>query len=235
LNAAPLREAPRRLWTGVLDFVYPRRCFGCGSEGQFICIRCISGLARADPPRCEYCWSPRIAQQCASCPAVRHLDGVRSGFVHQGLAREAVIELKYNGISSAGTELGARLAEALSGWIGGAEVIVPVPLHPARQRTRGYNQAERLAQGVAARIGLPVDSRLLRRSRRTRSQAAGLNYEQRLENVRDAFETHRPAAGMRILLVDDVITTTATMQACAAALKAAGAELVCGVSFTREG
>ncbi|HEX5939967.1 MAG TPA: ComF family protein [Dehalococcoidia bacterium] len=160
---------------------------------------------------------------------------MRSGFIHQGLAREAVIQLKYGGVFSAGPEMGKRLAEALAGWTGGAEVVVPVPLHSSRERSRGYNQARKLAEGFAARVGLPLEPGLLRRKKRTRSQAAGLNYEARLENVRDAFETSGRAQGRRITLVDDVVTTTATMQACALALKSAGAASVSGVSFTREG
>lgn len=146
-----------------------------------------------------------------------------------------MLKLKYGGLSSAGPEMGARLAEAIHGWTGGATVVVPVPLHRSRERSRGYNQAASLAEGFAGRVGLPVDRDLLRRTKRTRSQAAGLNYAGRLENVLDAFEARGPADGLRIVLVDDVITTTATTQACAATLKAAGAESVSAVSFTREG
>jgi ComF family protein len=235
LSSSSLIKAAGRAWSQTLDFVYPRRCFGCGEEGLFICLDCIGGLQKADPPRCPYCWSPRVSVSCTSCPAVRHLDEVRSGFIHQGLAREAVLNLKYRGIYAAGAEMGSRLAEALHGWRGGAEVIVPVPLHRSRQQTRGYNQAARLAEGFAERLGLPLDDTLLRRRLATRSQAAGLDYEARLANVRDAFEAAGSAAGMRVLLVDDVVTTTATLQACAAALRAAGAASVDGVSFTREG
>jgi ComF family protein len=221
-------------WSTALDFVYPRRCLGCGEEGHYICMQCIAGLQKADPPRCPYCWSVLLSAVCASCPQIRYLDAIRSGFVHQGLAREAVLELKYNGVYAAGPELGLRLAEALHGWHGDAEVVVPVPLHRSRQRSRGYNQAAKLAEGFARRLDLPLDTSLLRRSRRTQSQAAGLNYQERLDNVHGAFEALRPAQGMRVLLVDDVLTTTATMQACASTLKAAGAASVCGVSFTRE-
>lgn len=235
MSLPSLKTAAASAWLKTLEFVYPSRCFGCSEEGRFICLQCIVGLQKADPPRCPQCWSPLVSPKCASCPDERYLDEVRCGFIHKGLAREAVLELKYGGVYAAGAEMGMRLAEALAGWHGSADVVVPVPLHRSRQRTRGYNQAAKLAEGFADRVGLQLDQQLLRRSRRTRSQAAGLNYEARFANVQDAFETAQSATGMKILLVDDVVTTTATLQACAAALKAAGADTVYGVSFTREG
>jgi ComF family protein len=119
------------------------------------------------------------------------------------------------------------------------DLLVPVPLHPARQRERGYNQAELLARAFGDRIGLPVVNTGLRRARSTRPQIS-LNASDRRENVQDAF-TYQPRTadqgdavrGRRVLVVDDVCTTGSTLEACSLALKAGGASSVWGFTLAR--
>ena len=113
-------------------------------------------------------------------------------------------------------------------------MIVPVPLHRSRLRERGYNQAELLARAVGRWIETPVDAGLLARTAGAGSQARSATREERQANVAGAFEARRDAQGRSIVVVDDVTTTGATLQACAAALRKAGVRRVWGLTFTRE-
>ena len=114
------------------------------------------------------------------------------------------------------------------------DALVPVPLHPRRLRERGYNQAELLAQQMGRRLGVPVAARSLVRVRNTPAQARSENRETRRANVAAAFRAKDAFDGRRVLLVDDVCTTGATLEACAAALREAGAQEVWGVTLARE-
>ncbi|MPZ23454.1 MAG: ComF family protein [Dehalococcoidia bacterium] len=228
LNLAPLLS-------GAVDLLYPPRCFGCSREGSFVCSRCRGRLEPAAEPRCDLCWAPAAAGPSHHCLSTWSLSGIRSAFVHTEVARSAAIQLKYGGVRAAAGELGHLLAEAQPDWPSEADVVVPVPLHRWRRVRRGYNQAELLARSYAREVGLPLDSSLLLRTRRTRQHAAGLSRAERLNNVAGAFRVGKGAEieGKRIILIDDVVTTAATMSACAVALKAAGCDEVHGLSLTR--
>ncbi len=144
-------------------------------------------------------------------------------------ARRAVHALKYDGwwrVSSALAESMVRLGPLAAGG-----VLVPIPLAPSRQRTRGYNQSAKLAQALAIRVGLRVDEGLLTRIRETRSQTA-LTPDQRAANLRGAF-ARRKRLAERIVLVDDVFTTGATLVAAATALLEGGTPSVSAVTFAR--
>jgi ComF family protein len=130
--------------------------------------------------------------------------------------------------------LGQLLAEFLRSYPLPGEVLIPVPLHPKRLRERGYNQATLLAREVSKLNGLPVDERLLLRQRDTITQARTASSMERRSNVHDAFICRQELHGERILLIDDVCTTGATFDACAAALKAAGAGSVWGLTVASE-
>jgi ComF family protein len=130
--------------------------------------------------------------------------------------------------------LGQLLAEFLRSYPLPGEVLIPVPLHPKRLRERGYNQAALLAREVSKLNGLPVDERLLLRQRDTITQARTTSSLERRSNVYDAFICQQGLHGERILLIDDVCTTGATLDSCAAALKAAGAGSVWGLTVATE-
>jgi len=143
-----------------------------------------------------------------------------------GYYRRLLHHFKFNGRMEAGTFLGNKLAECLSRTAPPIDALVPVPLHPARQRERGYNQSECLARAVGAVLDIPVVCQLLRRVRNTPSQT-DLGREQRQHNVLRAFVADAaPPADQRILLVDDVCTTGSTLESCRQTLTEAGFDVV---------
>ena len=152
-----------------------------------------------------------------------------------GRAREAVHGLKYRGWKALAGPMGGLLAENLAEEPLPFDVVLPVPLHPGRLRQRGYNQSELLAAELGRRVGLPMATGYLRRVRDSSPQARSPSAEQRWGNVAGAFTCRE--AGVykrRVLLVDDVCTTGATLEACSMAVRGAGATSVFGLTFARE-
>jgi len=220
----------------LLDLAFPARCPGCGREGAPICAACLPALdARLEQP-------PGIPIGLPSDlpPAILQLEWCAP---FGGLVRRALHQLKYGGETRLAGPLGAAIARRWARAAAGGDVLVPVPVHAARARQRGYDQAELLARAAAAELGLPW-APILERARATIAQF-DLDRATRATNVRGAFrlkpwpggqhETARsPLAGRWIVLVDDVVTTGATLTACAAPLLAAGALGVSAVTVARE-
>jgi ComF family protein len=160
--------------------------------------------------------------------------GLRSGFVYRDVAREAVLSLKFEGVSAIAPRMASLMANVLADWSPPVETMVPVPLGWMRRRTRGYNQSELLAGEISRITELPVERHALRRRRQTSPQARQRDAVSRRENMRAAFEAGpRPASGS-VLLIDDVATTGATLDACARVLLEAGASEVYALTFARE-
>jgi ComF family protein len=168
---------------------------------------------------CDRCWAS-IATFARPADAIGEYDGT---------LREIIHALKYDGRRSTAPRLAALMKQQGADLLAGADSVVPVPLHPARERERGFNQADELARG----LGLPV-AHLLRRVRSTQPQV-DLSADARKSNVRDAFICHGtcPAPPRVIVLVDDVTTTGATLDACARVLKAAGVREVRALTAAR--
>ena len=143
--------ALRRIGETALDAVLPPRCAGCGRFGGFLCDQCEAALIVAAPPRCEICWQP-VARPptCPRCSAQRPaFEGLRAPYVFEGIARELVHALKYRQQRALASAAAALLARYLEKQPVPFDVIVPVPLHPHRERTRGYNQSALIARGLA--------------------------------------------------------------------------------------
>jgi ComF family protein len=149
---------------------------------------------------------------------------------------EAIILLKYHAVTPLGGWFAARLAELVTRWPEGfaADVVVPVPLHPTRMRERGHNQAELIARPLARRMHLPLRSYLLVRTK-PRPEKLKLTSRERWRSVRGAYAIRAGTRvdKLRVLLVDDVFTTGATLDACARALRQAGAASVVGLTVAR--
>ncbi len=184
--------------------------------------------------------------ECGVCRAdAPAFDGARSFGLYTGKLRQAVLRLKFGGDDRLGVRLGEGLAptwEALPlGGEFGAPLIVPVPLHPSRRRERGFNQSELLAAGLVRALkrqsggDAPLVVKTCMHRKRATPPQTGLSVAARRENLRGAFEVAKPeeVRGRAIVLVDDVMTTGATLSACARALKRAGAAKVMGLTLAR--
>jgi len=221
----------------LIDLLFPPRCVGCGSEGAFVCASCQGNLSRLTPPVCPTCSKPLA--RADSCPYCRNwkldIDGVRSPFAFEGLIRKAVHHLKYGHFKALAAPLGQLLAQYMESQPVAADVLVPVPLHSRRLRERGYNQSALLAAEVGKRNCLPVVADSLVRLRHTKAQVKTADAEERQRNLAGAFGCRNTKlAGKRVLVVDDVCTTGATLNSCATALRAAGATSVWGLALARE-
>ena len=185
---------------GFVQLVAPARCVG--GEELCSCVFCAA---------CE-----SLLEQAASPSAV---------FEYGGPIADAIHRFKYRGRSELGAALGSLMAEAAGRWAGEVDAVVPVPLHWRRRRWRGYDQAALLARPTAKALGVPALLRGLRRVRHTPSQV-NLPHDERQANVAGAFAPGRLRGVGRVLLVDDVRTTGATLEAASKALRAGGAREV---------
>jgi len=210
-----------------------------------ICEECLAEIRRFDGLQCESCGrpfaSPVVAESiqkiCYLCRrGAYRFDRVRSFGLYNDALSGAILLLKYESLKRLGGWFAGLLEPVVREEFKGLEfdAIVPVPLHPLRQRERGYNQAELIARPLARRLGLKMATYLLVRTR-PRPAKSVLTLRERWESVRSAYETRSGAKvdKLRILLVDDVFTTGATLDACARALREAGAASVQGVTVAR--
>ncbi|MBK9709983.1 MAG: ComF family protein [Kouleothrix sp.] len=201
----------------LLALLFPDRCAGCRRLGALLCAGCQAALL------------PYPADGRQPPPG---LADVRIAFTYQSPLREAIHELKYRRVRRMARPLGALLAAHVSACPPAVDAVLAIPLHASRLAERGFNQADALAREVAASLRLPVIDQGLVRVRSTEQQAR-LDARGRAENMRGAFAWPIGTPPPRLLLVDDVYTTGATMGACAEALIDAGATAVHGLALAR--
>lgn len=223
-----------------LDLLFPLHCTVCQRGGSILCAACLAQIQPLAPPFCPRCNAALIAAQgiCRSCryhPLA--LSGLRAASTYQDPLRSCIHALKYSGQTRLAQPLGSFLARTYTARQMQADMLVPVPLHSSRQRERGYNQSQLLAEACAHELGLPIYSQLLIRTRATSAQAR-LEAKERRNNVAGAFICNPTCISgtlhnRSIALIDDVCTTGATLEACAAALFAAGASSVWGLVLAR--
>lgn len=226
----------QRLKTAILDILLPLQCVGCGREGNLLCRSCSESLPRVRLPLCQRCGATvnegNLCPTCLNHPLA--IDRIRSAFLFQGVVRQAILQFKYRHLKTMAAPLAQLLAEYLHSHPMMGEVLVPVPLHPRRLRRRGYNQACLLAEELSKLTGLPVAEDALIRVRDALPQARTKSAVERRQNVRHAFACPGTMEGVQVLLIDDVCTTGSTLDACAIALKSAGASSVWGLTVARE-
>jgi len=226
-NGAALRNA-------LLDLLFPPRCVVCRHSGTWLCASCAAQFEKILPPFCERCGRPlngrASCRYCAQSPIV--INGMRAVAFFDGALRQAIHAFKYLHRVELADYFGTMLSDYLLTFPLTVDTIIAVPLHWERERARGYNQAALLANTLGARLHIPVWNDALRRTRATRSQTE-LTAEERRANVRDAFVASARVRGARVLLIDDVCTTGATMDACGTALYAQGAQAVWGLAVAR--
>lgn len=237
-----------RHWGDVmLSMLYPRRCPGCGSDilpgvpGTF-CNRCAAEIRYITEDRCPKCGNqlgPHVGENRKACPSCKSGFAFRRAVAvwrYDGPGRDAVVRWKYGGALDCEKVFVDRVVDLLQGedFLDELEVVAAVPMHWRRRAARKFNQAELLARGVARKLNLPYARRAITRIRNTPSQVK-LSAVERRQNVRGAFRSkkHKKIAGKVVLLIDDVVTTCATVDECSRALRAAGAKRVYVASVGR--
>jgi competence protein ComFC len=203
--------------------------------GSWLCERCRGRIRRLEEPMCRRCGVEleSVQRQCGCRGRLKALSRLRSAVAYEGPIEPVVRRFKYEGWRRLAGPLALLLAERLVVEGLAAHWVLPVPLHAGRLRQRGFNQADLLARELRRRLALGQPPGELVRTRATPPQV-GHDRVWRLENVRGAFTWHGPdLAGQALLVVDDVATTGATLEACAAALKVGGSGPVMGVSVAR--
>ena len=223
---------PPNQLTALIQRLWPGRCLLCGeaTTNKRMCAACQQDLPRNHCP-CPHCAQPMPAPAATACAACLHRTPIFSRVIAPWIYALPVDHLlhrfKYHGQLGYGDLLGSLLAEHLSTTLTEAQrpgLILPVPLHPARQRRRGFNQALELARPVAQRLNVPLESRRLRRIRATPEQVQ-LNARARRRNLRGAF-SFRGTCPAHVAIMDDVFTTGSTAAEIARVLRRAGAERI---------
>lgn len=234
----------------LIGVLFPAGCRVCDrllttASRVPICKDCLSSFIRVPAVACTTCGRPLVEfgsaqEQPLLCPACRDhtyaFERARSFALYEGALVKTILLLKFEQIQPLGAWFAERLAEVVQNEAEAlaADVIVPVPLHRQRERERGYNQAALLSRPLAKKLGLPHKAVLLMRTQ-PRPDKHILSLKERWESVRGAFAT-RPGSqvdNQRVLLVDDVLTTGATLDACSRALRGAGAKSVVGLTVAR--
>lgn len=214
---------------GLFDLLLPGACAGCGRYGAVLCASCVASMQPAGAP---------VDRFAASDPGVVVGDAMElamAAFAHEGAMRRALQRLKYGGAGRLAAPLALAAAPSLRRLLNltGDAALVPVPVHAARRRQRGYNQAELLSAELGRLVQLHVVDVLVRNRPTTRQH--GLGRAARLHNLRGALGI-RPNARVPAvaIVVDDILTTAATLEACAETLRRHGAERVFGFAVARE-
>jgi len=213
----------------LLELLLPPACVGCGSRGALLCAGCTAGLR--PPSRAE----DRFVAADAGVVFGGHLALGVGAFAYAGPVRRALAQLKYSGAARVTPELARGCLPAFSSLlaVSGPAVLTPVPVHRERERARGYNQAGLIARDLGGMTGLPVRDLLVRARSTTRQHR--LDRPGRLKNLRGAIGMAEAVAVPEVVIVvDDIITTSATLDACAATLLDAGARDVYGFAVARE-
>jgi competence protein ComFC len=233
------------LLEAAASLLYPPVCTLCSSNtraGKYLCERCETKAIRIVAPFCRQCSEPfegaiTNAFTCANCAhRVVYFDAAVAAYRGRGIVRQIIHDFKYRHQ--------VHLQYLVARWLYAAfnderlqgrrfDIIVPVPLHPTRQRERGFNQASLLAELLSAQVSIPCKG-VLKRTRYTTTQTA-LDRAERMENLHNAFRLRKNAdvRGLHVLLIDDVLTTGSTLSECARVLKRAGATSVHAATAAR--
>ena len=227
IRLAPLRRHWREFSAALLDAVLPSACSSCQAPGPLLCAVCRRNLVWRPSNGCRRCGAAAgVGSGCAAGHAhLRNLSQLMAPLRFAGTGGRMVRRFKLDGDASAGRFLVRAMADCYRSQAElGRPVVLSVPLHRARRRRRGFDQADWLARGLAARLNLRIASGALVRTRATMPQGDP-RVMSRSDNVRGAFRVRDQASvtGRKVLLVDDVFTTGATARACAKLLREAGA------------
>lgn len=212
-----LKNSARQLWEDFVTLFFPNHCLGCSNSlfkgEEILCTRCILELPKTRyHEQIENSIKSRLSGRIPLIYAMAFLK-----FRKTGVVQHLLHQLKYNNHPEVGERLGKLYGKDLveAGFEKKFDLIIPVPLHQSRKRRRGYNQSEKFAEGLSHLLQIPCDEKIVERKIKTATQTRKSKIE-RWENVKDVFQIKQPekVMGKRVLLVDDVITTGATLEAC---------------------
>lgn len=218
-----------------VDWIYPPVCCTCGEIGKLLCDSCYSQITFIQSPDCVYCGEPiKSGNICTRCKQqLPHFSKLRSLGYYSGPLRDAIVSLKYHRNIGLGSFFAPALCEIIVKERWNVDLITAIPLSENRKKERGYNQAEILAKPIAGRMNLPYSEKSVQRNKHTSSQV-GLTVKERQLNMKDVFKADPQfVKDKSILLIDDVATTGATMDACAKALLDAGCRQVFGLTLAK--
>jgi ComF family protein len=226
-----IEKQTRTFLTSLLDLIFPPRCVSCKTLGPRICDFCAGGISWIDDKFCPHCGLPLTGIRYHVCIDPGGLRFIRSAAVFSGAIRKALHALKYSSDRTLAEQLVARAHNHWNPPSWDFDALMPVPLGRKREQARGYNQSLLLAEALSRLMEIPVDTKNLARIRETPSQV-GLSVLARKQNTADAFRAYA-VGGRKVLLVDDVCTTGATLQSCADALIQAGSPWVGALTIAR--
>jgi len=245
ITASLIGRSVLRPWSLLADLLYPPSCAACGAltgTHRSLCPRCWSTIRFIERPYCEVLGSPfshDLGTGILSAEAIADpppFDRLRSAAIHEGVTRDLVHGLKYRDRIDLAPMMAEWMLRSSDGTVGACDALIPVPLHRTRLFSRKFNQAAELARHLARLSDKPLLAATLVRVKRT-SQQVGLGARARQDNVRGAFAIARnrdnDVFGRRVVLIDDVYTTGATVAAAARVLRKAGASDVSVLTFAR--
>jgi len=229
------------MYNWFLDFVFPKKCVGCKTDGAFLCANCEGKIEYLTTQVCIVCQKPSIKGFThPSCVTIYTPERLYSPFVYRGVVRNAILETKYSGAFAVLAPLLDIFIESVnesSLEIGNKAQIIPIPLHKSRYAKRGFNQAEYIANKISQEFKVSCRTDILQRIVNTKSQV-GLDKNQRRENVANAFGINPKNLAMikdcDIVLVDDVGTSGATMLSASRALKKAGCRYIYCICLAKD-
>ena len=243
ISTSGLRILAPSVWHAALDFMLPAVCVSCDRPAPdadaLVCRLCWARVQALPHPRCERCGHPERGHECAWCAQLPpYVRAARSVCWASGSALSIVHALKYDGWHKVAWGMASRMTRLT--WpddvVRERCAVVPVPLSSARERERGFNQSERIARAIAPAWRVPMWDDVLMRARSTTTQTR-LTPGERRRNVSGAFRTapnvQARLRGAHVVIVDDVVTTAATLNACAAALYDGGARIISYMTFGR--
>lgn len=224
-----------QIFWNMVDWIYPPVCMGCGVLGESICDVCKNNIRYLTSGLCPICGYPRNNESdCKGCGNHQpNYTQLRSLAVYEGCIKESIHQLKYQNNIGVGHLFIDELVSLILANQWQIDFVIPVPLSARRQKERGYNQSGMLAYPVALKLNLQYDDKVLIRQRETSTQVE-LDARQRQTNLQNAFITlNNKFKDKNILIMDDVITTGATINDCARAVRISGAKEVFGISLGR--
>lgn len=223
----------------LIDLIFPRKCFGCGREGAYICPKCLSN-ARLVRPICPTCGKPSVdGMTHANCVRPLGLDGLVAFWKYDGAIRKSILSLKYQFAFDIVQELGQHLLMALQADFNPLPkqaLLVPIPIYKDRENWRGFNQAKEIGKILADALGWELTPDLLTKMVRTQPQTE-LARKERLKNLRGVFSLNPhyplPINHQSLILFDDVWTTGSTLKEATKSLKRRGFNEVWGLTLAR--